>query len=466
MRSTPAPLTRGLFAFFTAAALVLMPGLGALTPPPADSAARLNVTSAAGTNKASASGPTTVTVSGSGFQSINKGFGGLYVVFGSVANTVWQPSKGGKADKDFYYVADSQAKDNKGYQRFVAFPGSNTADSANGGVVKADGTFRLSMVIPGPTFTAATSSGGTTTVDCREVQCGIITFGAHGVANGRNEAFQPISFGAAAASSTGGASKENSTGNSGTQNSTATQQPGSGTGNPEDSTAGGTGADGSGTAVPGAEASSAPANGAPREAVAAGEPMLGLEQQTVIAGRSLGFTGRGFAAGEQVVATLSSGLTAAGPITAGQFGEIAGAVQVPADLAAGTHKLKLTGAGSGSSVEAEFSVMADAALLPAADAGTPDGMRWAMIAVIAAAALLFFLVLSSLVTALVRKRKTGPPARSASASRQRPPRRKRRRRPARPRTTHPPVPAVRAAEPEPATSALDRLDESMDKEPA
>ena len=464
MTNTPAPLTRGLFAFFTAAALVLMPGLGALTPPPADSAARLNVTSTAGTNKASASGPTTVTVSGSGFQSINKGFGGIYVVFGSVANSAWQPSKGGKADKDFYYVADSQAKDNKGYQRFVAFPGSNTADSANGGVVKANGSFKLSMVIPGPTFTAATSSGGTRTVDCRQVQCGIITFGAHGVANGRNEAFQPISFGAAAASSTGRASQENATGNSGTQNSTATQQPGSGTENPDGSTAEGTGAEGSVTAEPGAEANSATGNGAPREAVTAGEPMLGLEQQTVIAGRSLGFTGRGFAAGEQVVATLSSGLTAAGPITAGQFGEIAGAVQIPADLAAGTHKLKLTGAGSGSSVEAEFSVMADAALLPAADDGTQDGMRWAMIAVIAAAALLFILVLSSLVTALVRKGKTGPPARSASASRRRPSRRKGR--PARPRTTHPPAPAVRAAQPEPATSALDRLDESMEKEHA
>lgn len=456
MTSLQAPRTRGLFIALLAAALVLLPGFGATTPSPADSAARLGVTSSAGTNKASASGPTTLSVSGSGFQSIDKGFGGIYVVFGYVASSAWQPSKGGKADKDFLYVADSQSKDNKGYQRFVAFPGSSTADSANGGVISANGTFKLSMVIPGPTFTAASASGGTTTVDCREVQCGIITFGAHGVANGRNEAFQPISFGPAASAAPGNAA-QNSTATTPAREQARTQTP-----DVETPGSGAAAAANKGASADAAEAGDA----APPAAVAAGDPMLGLEQQTVIAGRSLGFTGRGFAAGEQVVATLSSGLTAAGPISAGQFGEIAGAVQIPADLAAGTHKLKLTGAGSGGSVEAEFSVMADAALLPAAEGGTQEVLRWAMIAVIAAAALLAILVLSSLVAALARKGKTRQAAQDASAAKQRPAARKRRRRPSRRRTAQRPAPGLAGKDPDPATSALDRLDDSLQGERA
>lgn len=450
MTSMQATHTRGLFIALLAAVLVLMQGFGGTMATPADSAARLSVSSSAGTNKASASGPTTLSVSGSGFQSIDKGFGGIYVVFGYVASSAWQPSKGGKADKDFFYVADSQSKNNKGYQRFVAFPGSSTADSSNGGVLSANGTFKLSMVIPGPTFTAASASGGSTTVDCREVQCGIITFGAHGVSNGRNEAFQPISFAASAAAAQDNAAQNGAIRQNSTRDSAATtlSPEGAKTQNPgaESQVNGAAGSQAAGTSE------AAPEAGArePLAAVAAGEPALGLEQQTVIAGRSLGFTGRGFAAGEQVVATLSSGLTAAGPITAGQFGEIAGAVQVPAEMTAGTHKLKLTGAGSGNSVEAEFSVMADAALLPVADDGTQEGMRWAMIAVIATAALLLLLVLSSLITAVARKRQR---TKAAPATR------KRRVKPS-PATKAP----AAAQDAEPDTTALDRLEQSLHKE--
>lgn len=460
MTTMQAPRTRGLFIALLCAVLVLMPGLGVLTAAPADSAPRLSITSAAGTNRASADGPTKISVSGSGFQSINKGFGGIYVVFGYVVNSNWRPSQGGKGDKDFLYVADSQAKDNKGYQRFVAFPGSSTADSANGGVLSANGSFKLSMVIPGPTFTAATASGAATSVDCREVQCGIITFGAHGVVNGGNEAFQPISFGASAPMPKQGADPDKSTQNSTAQNATTTTQaPAS----PEAQAPAGEGKSRQeqGSDLP-ETGTAAPA--APQAAAAAGDPMLGLEQQTVIAGRSLGFTGRGFAAGEQVVATLSSGLTAAGPIAAGQFGEIAGAVQIPSDTTAGTHKIKLTGAGSGNSVEAEFSVMADASLLPVAGNGEQDKLRWAMIAVIAAAGLLFILVLSSLIAALARKGGNKGAKQGAAGKPKRPAARKRRRRTARTRTAPRPKASVPVADNEPDTSALDRLDESLERE--
>lgn len=377
------------------------------TATPAEAAPRISVVSSLGQAKASASGPTSVTVSGTGLQSIPKAFGGIYVTFGYVKNTGgWRPSQGGKAGRDFFYIADAQSKNNQGYQRFVAFPGSSTADSANGGTISASGSFKLKMVIPGPTFSAESTTGSKTNVDCRQVQCGIITFGAHGVANGNNESFTPLSFGAAKTAAGTTWSEANET--TAAQTQTA-QQP----------TAGSSGAttqqvpqdqeNVAGTELGNTER--APETGEPQaidtipQAVTSGKPLLGIEQKTVVAGRTLGFTGRGFAPGEQVVGTLAAGITAAGPITAGTFGEVAGVVQIPADMAPGTHKLKLAGAGSGASVESEFSVMANpAALVPAANENS-DGVWWALVAVIVAGSILFLVVLVSFITARTRRRR-------------------------------------------------------------
>lgn len=372
---------------------------------PAEAAPRINVVSSLGNAKASPTGPTNVTVSGSGLQSIPKAFGGIYVTFGYVKNSGgWRPSQGGKGGRDFFYIADAQSKTNQGYQRFVAFPGSSTADSANGGTISASGSFKLNMVIPGPTFSAESTTGSKTNIDCRKVQCGIITFGAHGVANGNNESFTPISFGAAKTATT--TTQTENTG-SDTQQAPATQQPvtentGTTQQTPQDQ--------GTVAGIEQGNTELAPVNGETQstgtipQAVTSGNPVLGIEQKTVIAGRALGFTGRGFAPGEQVVGTLAAGVTAAGPITSGTFGEVAGVVQIPSDMAPGTHKLKLAGAGSGASVEAEFSVMANpAALAPAANEGS-DGVWWALVAVIVAGSLLLLVVLVSLITAIARRR--------------------------------------------------------------
>ena len=55
---------------------------------------------------------------------------------------------------DYFYVPDSETKDNHGFEKFVTFPGGDTASAANGGVLKADGTWSTTMVIPGATFAA------------------------------------------------------------------------------------------------------------------------------------------------------------------------------------------------------------------------------------------------------------------------------------------------------------------------
>lgn len=80
------------------AAVVALFGAGILTvatAAPAQAAARLSVSSSLGGAVASSSGPTTFTVSGSGFQAIDGGFGGVYVGFGWVNGSSWGPSKGG-----------------------------------------------------------------------------------------------------------------------------------------------------------------------------------------------------------------------------------------------------------------------------------------------------------------------------------------------------------------------------------
>jgi hypothetical protein len=136
---------------------------------------------------------TELQLTGSGFQSIVNGFGGVYVLFGWVDGDGWQPSRGGSTGSDYRYVPDDEANP-VGYASFVSFPGSSTEYAANGGVLADDGSFSATLQVPGATFTSLDRSGAASEVDCRQVQCGIITIGAHGVPNANNETFTPITF--------------------------------------------------------------------------------------------------------------------------------------------------------------------------------------------------------------------------------------------------------------------------------
>lgn len=275
---------------------------------PAGAAGRVTVESAAGGATADPDYATTVTVTGAGFQSITGGFGGVYVLFGWVSDgSSWRPSNGGEVGADYRYVPDSESKDNQGFQRFVAFPGSETEDAANA-VMAADGSWSVEMVVPGASFESQDRSGGVSSVDCLEVTCGIITIGAHGVKNANNETFTPIDFRAAGG---GGAS----TGET--------------------------------------DAEATPAD------TAATAARVGYTTTTAIPGQALSFTGQGFDPGELVVATLDDGVSAVGPLTAGPSGEIAGVLPLPADLRVGTHLLTLTGAASGRVAESDVTVSAD-----------------------------------------------------------------------------------------------------------
>lgn len=357
---------RGPLARAAATALAAVLALaGLVVAAPAASAAS-SVTVSGGT--VSADGPTTVRVSGAGFQSVQGAFGGIYVVFGWVSDPTggaWKPSAGGRTGAEYRYAPDTESTDNQGFQRFVAFPGSDTAGAANGGLIAADGTWATDLVVPGSRFVAQDRDGAQTEVDCTQVQCGVITIGAHGVVNPSNETFTPIAFGSAPAAA----------------GAVATTDVPAGTGT--------------------AAVERAPAS-------------LGVDRATAVQGRAMTFAAQGFEPGEQVVGTLDSGVVSVGPLTAGAHGEIAGVLQLPADLRLGTHVLKLTGAQSGLAPEVEVTVTRDPAEASAADlvvasaAGTDDGvllgLSWPEVAVAVAALLLLVVVVVSFATGARRRR--------------------------------------------------------------
>lgn len=339
------PLTRRLAALSTALTLTVAGVVVAGAP--AWAAGTVTVAGPEGAASASPDYATDVTVSGSGFQSIPNGFGGIYVLFGWVddpSGGSWRPSAGGVVGADYRYVPDAESADNNGYQRFLAFPGSQTESSANG-TLGADGSWSVSMVIPGAVFESQDREGNVTEVDCRRVTCGIITIGAHGVKNANNETFTPVSFAAASAA----------------------EAP---------------------------AAATAPA--------AAGAVRVGVESAAVTAGTSIVFTGQGFTPGEQVVASLDGGLTAVGPLTAGAQGEVAAALPVPREIRDGTHLVTLRGAGSGAVAETEVAVSGGTAVASVSDA--PTAPTWVIVLLLACIALSVALIITSIVTAIVRAR--------------------------------------------------------------
>ncbi|RLP69290.1 hypothetical protein D9V30_08260 [Mycetocola reblochoni] len=186
-------------AALAAVALAALPAggiVGGVGAQPAHAAGSVSVTVEGDSSLSAVADPvyqTTLRLNGSGFQSIKNGFGGIYVLFGWVDGDGWQPSAGGVTGTDYRYVPDNET-DPVGFASFVTFPGSSTAYAANGGELAEDGTWSTTLTVPGATFTALDRSGTPSEVDCTQVQCGIITIGAHGVKNASNESFTPITF--------------------------------------------------------------------------------------------------------------------------------------------------------------------------------------------------------------------------------------------------------------------------------
>jgi hypothetical protein len=347
-------------ALLTIAALVV--GV-LLVPAPAQAAARVSVKNDQGSSTVDPTYATTLTVNGSGFQSVKGGHGGIYVFFGI------------KVSGGYLYVPDSETADNQGFQKFVAFPGSDTADSANGGTIKADGTWRTSLTVPGATFNAVNRSGKAQKVSCRASTCGIITIGAHGVKNARNETFTPISFADLQAA----------------PRSAPTTAP--------TAPAAASSSDDPATPSQPAATSDAPAATTPAASGAAAAAALTVDQATAVAGRAMSFNVVGLGVGDQVVASFDDGIAAIGPLSVGPNGQVAGTIQLPAETRAGTHTLKITGTATTPSVN--FPVRAAAAEDASATTAASEDVAWVPISF---AALACMALLGALIFATVRIR--------------------------------------------------------------
>ena len=409
-RSTPGAARRMLAAFV--AVLLAAAALTVASAASAHAAARLSVSSSLGGAVASTSGATTFTVSGSGFQAIDGGFGGVYVGFGWVNGSSWGPSNGGATGRTYDYVPDDQSRNNKGYQSFVAFPGSSTAGEAQG-TMSEDGSFRIQMSVPGPTFTGA----GGKRIDCLTMTCGFFTWGAHGVRNGANETFTPVTFRAGAASADQAASPAETVApapapsgraasgrTDGGQGRAAAPRPAEraavraqGGAMPVDS------------AEPGAPAVSggdAPAADAPAAATGgttfSTAGVIEVDRKSARAGGAMGFAAAGFWPGEQVYVVLGEGIAAVGPVLAGVDGEIAGVITLPDDLEAGTHEIRAAGAGSGIEAVERFPVRVDIAQT-STSAGVSASLSWVFLAIAA-------LALLAAGAFVVRSRQSGAPS--------------------------------------------------------
>lgn len=286
--------------------------LVAAPAPPALAESRVTVANPEGEPRIDPTYATTLRVSGSGFQSVKGGHGGLYVFFGAV-RPGWQPSKGGVTGQDYYYVPDDEAKANQGFQKYVAFPGSDTASSANGGVMTPAGSWSTQVVVPGATFQTYDRDGAVHTVDCRTLTCGVITIGAHGVKSPPNETFTPVTIGAVGG---GGAAP-------------APESPAA------DPAGDGSASDGSATPVKAAGRKPKPGAAVPAR--------LEVDRASATAGNVLAFSATGLPPGAQVSAVFDDGASGAGPFLAGSDGSLSGLITLPADTGPGTHELRLFG---------------------------------------------------------------------------------------------------------------------------
>lgn len=330
---------------------------------PAHSAARVTVDADGQGAVIDSTYSTRLKVSGSGFQSVQGGHGGLYVWFGTV-NGTWRPSQGGQSGKNYVYVPDSEAKDNAGFQRFVSFPGSSTADAANGGVMGRDGSWSVNLVVPGPKFQAVGRNGAVTEVDCRKVTCGVITIGAHGVKSARNETFTPVRLADL---------QQQPTSPQQTQAPDVSPPQESSTDDADPTTP----ADADEISGPGPKVASGPAE-------------LTVDHTSAYVGRAMSFTATGLTPGEQFTVVLDDGLAAVGPFMVGSDGTASGVVSIPASAGAGTHELRLFGASKEAAVK--FGVQSDPDVAPVA-ADTDEEAGWLPVVFVGVAAAVFLVAL-------------------------------------------------------------------------
>ncbi|MGW4460743.1 HtaA domain-containing protein [Micromonospora sp. NPDC004704] len=166
LAATMTEIGASAFAGFYGAGTVLDPATFSFTSAGAPAAPAVSVTPSTGIDPEQA----TVTVTGSGFNPDGAGGNGVYVAFGP------------KNDTD-YWVNARRYKSVKWVNKNVTTPSAGQ-DTLNG-----DGTFSTTLSVA-----AKYTDGNGNAVDCTTVQCYILTFAAHGLADRSQDTFTPVSF--------------------------------------------------------------------------------------------------------------------------------------------------------------------------------------------------------------------------------------------------------------------------------
>lgn len=132
--------------------------------------------------------------------------GGVYVLFGWVAPGVsWGPSarnatnSNGQFGVTYTYPGEGGTgetrDDGSGTNRFVSFTAGGVSGNSTAFHMDDAGNWSTTLTILGPVYEWFDPiTGQRAVVDCRVVQCGVYTFGAHGRASATNERFAPVSF--------------------------------------------------------------------------------------------------------------------------------------------------------------------------------------------------------------------------------------------------------------------------------
>ena len=131
-------------------------------------------------------------------------FGGIYVFFGWVApGDKWGPSwrgdgSNGQFGFTYSYPGDGGGEtrdDGSGLVRLVSFTNGGTSGAETPFHMDAGGNFSTTLTVRGALYSWVDSTtGASSTVDCRSVQCGVFTVGAHGKNSRTNERFAPVTF--------------------------------------------------------------------------------------------------------------------------------------------------------------------------------------------------------------------------------------------------------------------------------
>lgn len=133
-------------------------------------------------------------------------FGGIYLFFGWVQpGGQWGPSfKSSTSTQGLFGTSYSYPgegggaetrDDGTGTIRLISFTAGGESGTSTPFHMDGQGNWQSNLTVRGATYSYTDlRTGASNSVDCRVVQCGVFTIGAHGKASRTNERFTPINF--------------------------------------------------------------------------------------------------------------------------------------------------------------------------------------------------------------------------------------------------------------------------------